>query len=71
MLQLEGVGDFAERCPDQFAALIDCSAFVNWRRLETGGRAILALSYYHDARHLPRDRTEPERTREMDDGEAP
>jgi hypothetical protein len=44
-LQLDDVAGFAERCPDQYAALIDCSAFVNWRRIEGGERPILALSF--------------------------
>jgi hypothetical protein len=38
--------EFARRCPDQFAALVDCAAFVNWRRLEIGEAPVLALSYY-------------------------
>jgi hypothetical protein len=25
---------------------VDCSAFVNWRRIEVGQRPILALSFY-------------------------
>ena len=45
-LQLEAISGFAERCPEQYAALIECSAFVNWRRIQQGQRPILALSYY-------------------------
>ena len=45
-LQLEHVDDFICRCPEQYAALIDCSAFVNWRRIEMGEAAVLALSFY-------------------------
>lgn len=37
--------DFASRCPDQYAALVECTAFVNWRRLEIGEPAVLALAY--------------------------
>jgi hypothetical protein len=44
-LQLQDVAGFAERCPEQYAALVECSAFVNWRRIEQGERAILALSF--------------------------
>lgn len=40
-LRLDGVTSFAARCPEQYAALIECAAFVNWRRLELGERAIL------------------------------
>jgi barstar (barnase inhibitor) len=31
--------------PEQYEALIECSAFVNWRRIEQGGRPVLALSF--------------------------
>ena len=44
-LQLDEGRAFAERCPDQYAALIECAAFVNWRRIEVGERSILALSF--------------------------
>ncbi len=45
-LQIENAADFAQRCPEQYEALIECSAFVNWRRVEVGERPILALSFY-------------------------
>jgi barstar (barnase inhibitor) len=45
-LQLGTLGDFAERCPEQYAAIVECAAFVNWRRIEKGHRPILALSFY-------------------------
>lgn len=45
-LQLDDVTEFAGRCPEQYDALIECSAFVNWRRIEIGERPILALSFY-------------------------
>ncbi len=44
-LQLDGVDEFAARCPEQFTALVECAAFVNWRRIEQGQNAVLALSY--------------------------
>ncbi len=28
-LQLDGVDEFASRCPEQYAALVECAAFVN------------------------------------------
>ncbi|ESS72537.1 barstar [Methyloglobulus morosus KoM1] len=37
---------FSKRCPEQYRALNDCSAFVNWRRLEQGSAPVLALSYH-------------------------
>jgi hypothetical protein len=45
-LQLEDVDDFASRCPEQYEAVVECSAFVNWRRVEVGERPVLALSFY-------------------------
>lgn len=45
-LQLDGVDGFAERCPEQYRAVVDCCAFVNCRWIEVGERAVLALSYY-------------------------
>jgi len=45
-LQIDDVATFANRCPEQYAALIECAAFVNWRRLDTGRRSILALAFY-------------------------
>ena len=44
-LQLDEGRTFGQRCPEQYAALIECGAFVNWRRIETGDRPILALSF--------------------------
>lgn len=48
VLQLEHAADFALREPAIFEELLDCTAFVNWRRIEKGIEAILALSYYKD-----------------------
>ncbi len=45
-LELGTLGDFAERCPEQYAAVVECAAFVNYRRIEKGYRPILALSFY-------------------------
>jgi RNAse (barnase) inhibitor barstar len=45
-VQLENVRRFRERCPEQYNALVECSAFVNWRRIDVGMLAVLALSFY-------------------------
>ncbi len=37
VLQVDNAADFAARCPEQFKALVECSAFVNYRRAEAGG----------------------------------
>lgn len=44
-LQLLNVRDFRKRCPDQYDALIECAAFVNWRRNKVGEPSVLALSF--------------------------
>jgi len=43
---VSAVADFKKRCPDIFDALVECSAFVNYRRIEKGEHAVLALSFY-------------------------
>ena len=55
-LQLDGVEGFADLCPEQYRAVVDCSAFVNWRRIEVGERAVLAQSYDRPAEPEPRNR---------------
>ncbi len=45
-VELENVKPFMARCSEQYAAIIECSAFVNWRRIERGLPAVIALSYY-------------------------
>jgi len=42
-LQIDDASDFAGRCPEQFKALVECTAFVNYRRIEVGGRPVLSL----------------------------
>lgn len=42
-LQIDEASDFAARCPEQFKALVECTAFVNYRRVEVGGKPMLAL----------------------------
>jgi RNAse (barnase) inhibitor barstar len=44
-LQLENVKSFRDQHPDLYAAIIECAAFVNWRRLEVGEPAVLAISF--------------------------
>ena len=42
-LQIDDAADFARRCPEQFNALIECTAFVNFCRVETRGTPVLSL----------------------------
>jgi hypothetical protein len=44
-LQLENAASFREQHPELYAAIIECSAFVNWRRIEVGDPSVLALSF--------------------------
>jgi hypothetical protein len=44
-LQLENVAPFRENHPELYAAIIECAAFVNWRRLEVGEPAVLSISF--------------------------
>ena len=46
VIELAHVEAFTKRCPEQYKALVECSAFVNWRRLEKGDTPLLMLSYY-------------------------
>lgn len=45
-LQVDDIDEFASRCPEQYDALVECSAFVNWRRVERGEPGVVALSFY-------------------------
>ena len=47
-LLLDGVAEFASRCPELYEALIQNAAFVNWRRVKMGERPILALAFHYD-----------------------
>lgn len=42
-LQIDDASDFAVRCPEQFKALVECTSFVNYRRVEVGGKPVLSL----------------------------
>jgi len=45
-IQLDLVDDFANRCPEQYDAVIEQAAFVNWRRVQVGQAPVIALSFY-------------------------
>ncbi len=45
-LLIDHASEVAARCPEQYAALIECSSFVNWRRLDQGAPSVLALAFY-------------------------
>ncbi len=45
-LVIEHAQEFKARCPDLFCALVECAAFVNWRRVEAGQAPVLALAFH-------------------------
>lgn len=46
VLHLEHAKDFAARCPELYDAVIECSSFVNCRRVIDGREPVLALSFH-------------------------
>ena len=44
-LDLRNARAFRERCPEIYEGLVACSAFVNWRRMDSGGTAYLCLAF--------------------------
>ena len=45
-IELDNIQKFRSRCPEQYDAIIECTAFVNWRLIEAGQSPVLALSFY-------------------------
>jgi len=46
VLCISGAKDLKKRCPEIYDALVECSAFVNYRRIEVGEQAVLAVSFF-------------------------
>ena len=46
VLELSDATDLARRCPEIYDAIIECSSFVNHRKLAVGEPAVLALSFW-------------------------
>jgi hypothetical protein len=46
VLCVSGASELKKRCSDIYDALVECSAFVNYRRIEKGEPAVLSLSFY-------------------------
>jgi len=44
-LVIDNAQSFKLRCPDQFAALVECAAYVNWRVINGGDPPPLALAF--------------------------
>ncbi|MPQ85047.1 barstar family protein [Pseudomonas sp. MAFF 730085] len=45
-LIIDNAQSFKRRYPEQFEALVECAAFVNWRMVVAGGNPLLALAFY-------------------------
>lgn len=43
ILRIDDPFDFRRRCPEQYDALVECTAFVNFRRVEVGELPVLAI----------------------------
>ena len=55
-IEIEDAEHLRAACREQYDALLECAAFVNWRRIERGAPAVLGLSFFvaGNARtHLP------------------
>ena len=48
VLALGNVSSFAQKCPELYRALVECVAFVNYRRMVAGEQAVLLLSFCND-----------------------
>jgi hypothetical protein len=44
-LEIDNAAELKRGHREMYDALIECAAFVNWRRLEKGDRPVLALSF--------------------------
>ena len=47
VLQILHAKEFAKRCPELYEALIECAAFVNWRRIEYADEPVMAISFFN------------------------
>lgn len=43
VMELDKTTEFERRCPEQYRALLDCTAFVNFRRRQVGDAPVLAV----------------------------
>lgn len=47
LLDLGDCTEFAKRCPEQYEAILDCSGFVNYRRIEVGEDPVMSLRLWN------------------------
>jgi hypothetical protein len=48
-LHVDRVDELASQAPEQYLSLLECAAFVNWRRTKGGGQPLIALSFCRTA----------------------
>ena len=53
VLALTDATDLASRCPDIYEAIVECSAFVNHRKMDAGERPVLSLAFWKKTRNKP------------------
>jgi len=44
-LHFDHMADLADRCPDIYSGIVECSAFVNFSRIDMEREPVLALSF--------------------------
>ena len=45
LFEFENMAKLKDRCLEQYNAILDCSAFVNYRFIEAGGKPFLFVSF--------------------------
>jgi RNAse (barnase) inhibitor barstar len=45
-LHIDNAAEFKTMNPTAFAAIVECSAFINWRSTDKGGDPLIVLSFY-------------------------
>lgn len=45
-LRIDEAKELKDRNPEIFDALVECSAFINWRATKQGGNPLIVLSYW-------------------------
>ena len=46
MLEIADAAHLKRHCPEQYEAVIECAAFVNFRRIEAGEGPLLAVAFH-------------------------
>jgi hypothetical protein len=46
VIALSDATDLAARCADIYEAIVECSAFVNYRKIDVGERPVLSLAFW-------------------------